>query len=196
MMVSDQLVTGINELRGSFTELCSVPKWNFWARWVLYRSVRRATSVVEVEMSEVIARSVSGDDDASSCPVTSSLRRVFRDKQGDLWLDPGNGELLALDEPVCRRLREKWPQRVYEDIEQEFGRLVELVAPTPPQLAWVVQYRLVHQGRYGHWRTSAPGSREQAEEALSHFCVDSKTWETQLAYRTVGSAPGAWQVLK
>lgn len=55
--------------------------------------------------------------------------RVYRDKDDDLWLDPGDGELLALDGQVLRVLRGKWPTRPLADIEEEFGPLRELTVP-------------------------------------------------------------------
>lgn len=52
--------------------------------------------------------------------------RVFRDKDGYLWLDPGNGEVLALDSQICRALQEKWPTITMKDAESQYGKLNEL----------------------------------------------------------------------
>jgi hypothetical protein len=65
------------------------------------------------------------EGDTMSEPVTPA---VYADRGGELWLDPGNGELLALDEHLLRRLREAWPTQPVNRIEAEFGPLRALAA--------------------------------------------------------------------
>lgn len=52
--------------------------------------------------------------------------RLYVDGHGDFWLDPGSGRVLALDEPVARRMRQAWPDRDKDEIAGEFGGLTEL----------------------------------------------------------------------
>jgi hypothetical protein len=54
-------------------------------------------------------------------------KHVYADKDNELWLDPGNGELVALDGPILRRIMEKWPQQPKDRVEAEFGPLRELI---------------------------------------------------------------------
>jgi hypothetical protein len=51
---------------------------------------------------------------------------VYRDRDGWLWLDPGNGELSCLDRPLLHRIRDKWPTTPLPGVEDEFGPLDEL----------------------------------------------------------------------
>jgi hypothetical protein len=55
--------------------------------------------------------------------------RVYRDRGGELWLDPGDGMLLSLDSQVLRVLREKWGVIDRSAAEEKFGRLDELLCP-------------------------------------------------------------------
>lgn len=52
--------------------------------------------------------------------------KVFRDSEDELWIDVGEDELVAMDEPLRRRIREKWPTRTQADLEKEFGKFREL----------------------------------------------------------------------
>jgi hypothetical protein len=55
--------------------------------------------------------------------------RVYRDKGGELWLDPGDGALLSLDGQVLRALRDKWGVVGKPAAEEKFGPLTELTDP-------------------------------------------------------------------
>jgi hypothetical protein len=65
--------------------------------------------------------------------------RVYRDKGGELWLDPGDGRLLSLDGQVLRALREKWGTASRDDVEEALGELTELTdgrGLLPPPGRW------------------------------------------------------------
>lgn len=56
--------------------------------------------------------------------------RVYQDKDEGRWLDPlGDGNLVPLNEQLCRLLSAKYPVCTRRDVEEEFGALTELTAP-------------------------------------------------------------------
>jgi hypothetical protein len=55
-----------------------------------------------------------------------SGERVFRDKDGDLWAECGDGQLVDLDHKVLHRIAEKFGQHERAEIEINYGPLAEL----------------------------------------------------------------------
>jgi hypothetical protein len=53
--------------------------------------------------------------------------RVFRDKDGDLWAQTGEGPLVCLDSSVLRRVADKFGSHDSAEIEINYGPLAELV---------------------------------------------------------------------
>ena len=59
--------------------------------------------------------------------------RVFRDKDGDLWAEYSDGQLVDLDHKVLRRIADKFGSYDSAEIEINYGPLAELTPPSPAE---------------------------------------------------------------
>jgi hypothetical protein len=55
--------------------------------------------------------------------------RVYRDKGGALWIDPGDQRLNSVDSRTVQALRDSYGTASRDDVEKALGPLAELTAP-------------------------------------------------------------------
>lgn len=96
------------------------------------RSVVRRSGLVEdmrtVRVTPIYDTSMPARQDRL-LPAAAPQKAVYQDKDGELWLDPGTGEVIHLSDRLCELLAWKWPGTALSDVAAEFGPLKQLAVP-------------------------------------------------------------------